>query len=124
MLLRPKGNQRYQVIGPCFVHGLHDGIKLIGPLPDPWIVIMGRGLGNRFVFQFYNPDTGETTHEDPRLEPLTQWKRIEKDVDGDDPEHYDFFQHLETGEIINYDPRLEPEVLRARGVHLTTFSLV
>lgn len=59
--------------------------------------------------------------EDPRLEKLDGWERINKKLDSDDPTLYDFFQHKETGAIINYeyDPRLEPDKLEAKGIKFT-----
>lgn len=124
LVLRPVESSSYELIGESYVHGLGDGIRLLGNLPRPWKVMTELGPGSRFIFQFHNPDTGETTSEDPRLVPSARWERIEKSIDGDDPEHYDFFKHKKTGEIINYDPRLEPEELEARGVELTWISLV
>jgi len=107
------------------MYGLHDGIRLLGPLPRPWRVRGGPTKTDRPTFRFFNAETDESTTEDPRLGPLAAcWKRIERDLRGDDPIHCDFFRNTQTGEIINYDPRLEPEMLESRGVELTTFSLV
>jgi hypothetical protein len=124
LVLRPIEDSSYQLIGESYVHGLDDAIRLLGALPRPWKVMADSGPGLRGIFRFFNPDTGETTAEDPRLELSAKWERIEKEIDADDPEHYDFFKHKETGEVINYDPRLEPEALEAKGVQLTWFSLV
>ncbi|TVY35267.1 Heterokaryon incompatibility protein 6,OR allele [Lachnellula subtilissima] len=126
LILRPSKHSpwHFSIIGECFVHGLHDAIALLGPLPQPWTGIAAWVEGDRRCLRFLNTETHEVTKEDPRLEPLVEWERINKDVDGDDPILYDFFQHKETGEIINYDPRLEPDKLEAKGVMLDWFSLV
>jgi hypothetical protein len=124
LILRPTQNHAYQFIGNCSVYGLHDAIRLLGPLPLPWTAVADIDLTGRNNFRFLNSESQEITREDPRLAPLAEWKRIDKEAGPDDPVDYDFFQHAETGEIINYDPRLEPEALEKRGVKLTTFSLV
>jgi len=124
LILRPAPGQLYQVVGECFVYGLNDANRLLGPLSSPWTVNSVQGEGGRSVFRFYNTVTEESTAEDPRLEPLTDWTRVDKEVDGDDPIHCDFFKHRTTNECVNYDPRLEPELLRERGVALTEFSLI
>jgi hypothetical protein len=126
LVLRPHSGGSFEVIGECFVHGLNDAIGLLGPLPSPWKVIGGWGHGNRYLFRFSNADTGESTHEDPRLSPLTEsdWERFGHEPDANDPEIYDFFKHKNTGEIMNSDPRMLPESLKIKGIKLTSFSLI
>lgn len=115
---------RYSIVGESFVYGLDDAAKLLGPLPEPWQVIYKRLSRSRFLHYFFHPRTGETTCEDPRLEPLQKWLRTDREPDGDDPIHFDFFENRETGIVVNYDPRLEPEALEKRGVQLENFVLV
>lgn len=126
IILRP--NERspghFSVIGECFVYGLHDAMPLLGPLPQPWRGVAAWMHGDRRVIRFFNPETQEKTMEDPRLEPLPEWERIEKEIDKDDPTLYDFFRHVGTGELINYDPRLDPDKLKAKGIEFTWFSLI
>lgn len=125
MVLRPTTTDSYQIVGESYVYGLHDGIKFLGPLPNPWKVKGFYTADGRDNFSFVNEESGEETKEDPRLGPLSsQWMRIEQGIDTDDPIHYDFFRHRETGEVTNCDPRWEPEALKDRGIDLTTFSLV
>ena len=62
------------------------------------------------------------TKEDPRLERPLEWDRIEKEVNGDYPTLYDFFQYKKTRQIINYDLRLELDKLEANGGVLNWFS--
>lgn len=123
LVLRPEQG-RYSVVGESFVYGLDDAVKLLGPLSEPWQVIYKRISRNRSLHYFFDPRTGETTREDPRLEPLHKWSRVDREPDGDDPINFDFFENEETGIIVNYDPRLEPEALEARGVQLERFVLV
>lgn len=123
LVLRPQQG-KYSVVGESFVYGLGDAVKLLGPLPEPWRVIEKRIIRCRWLHYFFHPRTGETTREDPRLEPLHNWSRVDREPDGDDPIHFDFFEHQETGIVVNYDPRLEPEMLEKRGVRLERFVLV
>ncbi len=123
MILRPIQDGRFQIVSECFMHGLNDAICFLGPLPPPWKAIGTMGK-NRVVSQFFNPESGEITFEDPRLKPVEEWERFERELDGDDPTDYAFFRHKVTGEVINYDPRLEPEELELRGVPLRKFILI
>lgn len=123
LVLRPKDGT-YSVIGDSFVYGLEDAIKILGPLPEPWRLIWKQA--SRFYRRhwFLNPQTGETTREDPRLEYLHNWSRVDREGDGNDPIEFDFFEHQGTGVVVNYDPRLEPAMLEKKGVHLERFILV
>lgn len=123
LVLRPEQG-RYSIVGEAFVYGLGNAAKLLGPLPEPWRVTKKGISPSRFLHYFYDLRTGETTREDPRLEPLHNWSRVDREPDGDDPIDFDFFEHKETGIVVNYDPRLEPEMLEKRGVRLERFVLV
>ncbi|KAJ3566576.1 hypothetical protein NPX13_g7083 [Xylaria arbuscula] len=124
MVLRKQSSGTFKVIGECFVYDLRDASSLLGPLPSPWTVNIGRDQkGSDRVYFFYNPDTETSTCEDPRLGPLVDWERIQHEWTPDDPEICDFFRHKTTGEVMNSDPRMLPDALRARGVNIETFSL-
>ena len=124
MVLRPKSGS-YEFLGHCFVPGLEAAIGMLGPLPRPWKPIgVSYGPGGRETLRFLNQETGEKLAEDPRLSPSSEWQRIERDFDGDDPENFDFFEHKRDGDVINYDPRLDPEALKALGVDLEWFTLI
>ncbi|KAK3387780.1 heterokaryon incompatibility protein-domain-containing protein [Podospora didyma] len=127
MLLRPQLDNKYLVVGSCFIYGLHDAIGLLGPLPSPWRAqVFKDSIGLRSVHRFFNPDTNTLSDEDPRLEPLDEsWERV-ADVQrtGNDPYLFQRFKNKLTGEVINSDPRLTPEALKARGVDLKEFSLI
>ncbi|KLU92613.1 hypothetical protein MAPG_11558 [Magnaporthiopsis poae ATCC 64411] len=135
VVLRPRPDGTFQLVGYCFVYGLHDATALLGPLPHPWQVQLWRYEKSMFreVYRFFNPDTGEVTADDPRLEPDPVWERVGaeslgRDLGPDDPAICEFFRNTETGEVVDYDPRLLPEalekMLRTNGKKLETFALV
>lgn len=129
VILRPvhdtDGQLTFSWVGECFVHGLHDSMKLLGPLPPPWKGILRCFAGLRSCLRFQNTETGEETWKDPRLQPLEGWERFRpKEMEQHYPIDFIFLRHRSTGEEITYDPRLEPEHLKARGVDLTWFTLV
>lgn len=135
VILRPQSDGTYQLVGYCFVYGLHDSTALLGNLPKPWKAQVRRQVTTMFRenYQFFNEETGELTDEDPRLKPHADWKRVKPDqlgreLDSDDPVICDFFKNVRTGEVMNSDPRLLPEALRprlrARGQDLREFALV
>lgn len=129
VVLRPVHNTDGQLkffwIGECFVHGLHDSTRLLGPFPAPWKGILENYGGGRTRLRFQNTETGEETWQDPRLPPLEEWEGFwPEKMEQYDPMDPIFLRHRDTGEEITYDPRLEPEHLEARGVELTWFTLV
>lgn len=126
VVLRPHEGNRYQFVGACLVAGLSNCAALLGPLPQPWMVVRTVGYGKRNIHHFYNTDTGERTEEDPRLASLagSDWARFDREPDPDDPQVFDYFRNKKTGEVMNSDPRLLPESLVARGVPLETFTLI
>lgn len=125
MLLRPLPNGLFTVVGECFVYGLNDGIALLGPFPEHWRVqILNDFTGQFGTYRFFNAQTGALSDEDPRLGPLRGWERMSVVRTGDDPATFQCFRNNITGEVIKSDPRVSPEGLAARGVGVTTFSLV
>jgi hypothetical protein len=114
----------YHYMGPPYVYGLMEGQAFLGPLPNPWELIIDNS-NMRYSFSFLNHKTGEITQQDPRLDILPQeWHEVE---DKDDTRFEIYTQHYKnktTGETISSDPRLLPEALEARGVHLETITLV
>ncbi|KAI1398394.1 heterokaryon incompatibility protein-domain-containing protein [Hypoxylon fuscum] len=135
VILRPQSDDTYQLIGYCFVYGLHDSTALLGDLPKPWKAQLRRHKTTMFreIYQFFNEETGELTDEDPRLTPHPDWERVSLDqlgreLDSDDPTICDFFKNNRTGEVVDSDPRLLPEALqpyiRSQGRELRGFSLV
>ncbi|KAF5251284.1 hypothetical protein FANTH_3576 [Fusarium anthophilum] len=129
-LLRPCDNNNWKFLSDCYVWDLEATQGLLGPLPSPWQaqLFYDPVTEHRCYTHYNNPETGELTVEDPRLEPLVGWQRVSleelgRDLTGDDPEVYDFFRNIEDGRIVDSDPRLEPEALKSRGVNLETFIL-
>ena len=103
-----------------------DSEALRGRLPTDWTVSQWTVHG-RFQPRYYRTDMEfrEAVLDDPRLESLdSQWRRVERDLTTDDPEHVAFFENKSTGEIINYVPRMSKEALERRGVKLQTITLV
>jgi hypothetical protein len=125
MLFRRQQNGTFQVVGPAFVYGLNDVNTLLGPLPHPWRVqITHDTQGFLSCSRFFNSETNCLSEEDPRLEPLSEWDRIEVNRTGDEPFLFQCFANRATGEVMRSDPRLLPKALAARGVKLETFHLV
>ena len=126
LVIRPTGHGKCSIIGTCYLHGFMDSEALLGCLPTEWTVSQWTVQG-RFQPRYYRTDMEfrEAVLDDPRLEPLnSQWRRVERDLTADDPEHVAFFEDKSTGEIINYDPRMSKEALERRGVKLQTIALV
>ena len=73
IVLRKQADDTFQVIGECFVHGLHDATALLGPLTRPWTSQLYHDSTDLFTeLRFFNPDTDIVTTDDPRLEPLPE----------------------------------------------------
>ncbi|KAI0435782.1 hypothetical protein F4803DRAFT_557643 [Xylaria telfairii] len=127
----------YQVVGECVIPGLEDSIRLLGPLPRPWVVKVTHGTADEDVVCYQNTETGDITDNDPRLTAPTgdgqwEWEPLQGDEmassstgsDDDPPFTGQRFRHKATGQVVGYDPRLEPEAIEARGVRLKTLTLV
>ncbi|KAK1756483.1 heterokaryon incompatibility protein-domain-containing protein [Echria macrotheca] len=123
MLRQSEPGGHFQVVGTCYVYGLEDAIGLLGPLPEPWEGNLEERVGGRRRLVFHNKRTDEYSYEDPRLGDLGDWEWIDRQPEIDDPAVFEYFRNKKTGETMNSDPRMLPEVLKARGVQLTTFVL-
>ncbi|SPO04617.1 related to heterokaryon incompatibility protein [Cephalotrichum gorgonifer] len=124
LILRPNNQQTYEVVGPCSIRGFCDAEAVLGPLPSPWAAVIHRpNVGGAFHFQ--NRETGESTHVDPRLEPLpVEWQEIRPEGKEDDVNVASRFRNKDTGEVMESDPRMLPDALRDRGIPLENFCLV
>lgn len=124
LIIRAVGNDRFQIIGGCYVYGLMDSETLLGPLPDHHIA-QKNAEGNRFLQRYYNIHTQELVVEDPRLGPLDEgWEGFDRETTADDPRYVDFFRNVHTGEEISCDPRLTETALERRGVQLQSITFV
>ncbi|KAF4459783.1 ankyrin repeat and SAM domain containing 6 [Fusarium albosuccineum] len=126
MLIRPtdESNNKFHLVGICFVPGLLDGESLLGSLPADWKLQMIFTDGS-YVPSYVNPSTGHNQAQDPRLKPLEpNWAQITRERTQDDPYFLQWFQNEQTGEIMNSDPRLLPDALRNRNITLEHFQLV
>jgi hypothetical protein len=63
MVLRPSGSNRYEVVGPCFVHGLMLGEALKPPLEPPWKDVLPVARGWALSY-FINGQTGELKNKE------------------------------------------------------------
>ncbi|KAK2676518.1 Heterokaryon incompatibility [Fusarium oxysporum f. sp. vasinfectum] len=111
VLLRPSEDNTWKFLSDCYVWDLEATQGLLGPLPSLWQaqLFYDPVTEHRSYTRYHNPETGELTAEDPRLEPLVGWQRVSveelgRDLTGDDPEVYDFFRNMEDGRIVNSDP--------------------
>ncbi|KAL8904162.1 MAG: hypothetical protein Q9207_003454 [Kuettlingeria erythrocarpa] len=121
MVLRPRGSNRYEVVGPCFVHGLMLGEALKPPLQPPWKDVLPVARGWALSY-FINAETGELLKTDPRLGALpTGWE----EVTTLDPFLPPFvFKNQEKGHISMNDPRMSAEAIEQRGIVLDTLELI
>ncbi|KAI1648461.1 HET-domain-containing protein [Daldinia loculata] len=110
LLLRPQGNNKFQVIGKCLVLGLTYDEALLGPLPVNIRAI--QSYDKRFECDapaFRDISSGEIFYEDPRLKSLpVDLKDFRKELQ-DDPWA---------------DINVEPDIFRERGVDLKCIDLV
>jgi hypothetical protein len=105
VILRPKANGHYVVVGEAYVHGLMSGEAILGPFPTGWQAQADRNQQG-VVVQTFTRSSDEAVYDDPRLVPLSAengWN--------------DETAHLEN------DPRLLPDALKFRGVRIQTFQL-
>ncbi|KAK1687658.1 hypothetical protein BDP55DRAFT_630311 [Colletotrichum godetiae] len=112
---------RYEVVGPCFVHGLMLGEALKPPLEPPWIYRFPERKAWALPY-FFNTKTGELLESDPRLEPLPHaWEEVES-IDPFEP--LSVFKNTINGEISVNDPRISAEAIQKRGIKLETLELI
>lgn len=124
ILLRPKPNNQFQVVGRCFQDGLDRAEAILGPLEEQ-IKVQMYMIDGAFMPRFFNSAEDKLYNNDPRLGDLpAEWEKLEVRRTRDDPLNVVRYRNKESGEIINSDPRLFPDALRARGVALETYRLI
>ncbi|KAH7112796.1 hypothetical protein B0J11DRAFT_619453 [Dendryphion nanum] len=55
------------LIGPHYLHGFWDGESLLGPMLSRWALKLVKDRARIDVPQIFNSETGDESHEDPRL---------------------------------------------------------
>jgi hypothetical protein len=125
-ILRPtaRDSQEYTLVGECYSHGLMFGEAVLGPLPDQHSAHV-IWFSNEVWDHAIRNERGHVV-EDPRLGPIDEhWERIPPEWSKRDTEAGpNWYRNRLTGVEINCDPRMLPDALLARGVPLTTFTLV
>ncbi|KAI0911997.1 HET-domain-containing protein [Ustulina deusta] len=127
MIVRPRSDGEYEVVGDCYIHGAMDGEVLLGALPHSWEVKIVLSKREIWAPRFQNGDSNAITESDPRLDSIpmpAEWEPIEFEWTPSYPMHCRKFQNKSTGEIINSEPRLFPEALLERGIPVKTITLV
>ncbi|KAL9629274.1 MAG: hypothetical protein Q9204_005368 [Flavoplaca sp. TL-2023a] len=122
MVLRPKGNSAYLVVGEAYIDDLMTGEAFLGLLPSHW----------RYVFRY---DETTDCHWEAFIDRVQNKWQIEDPRQGSLPEAWVIEEHpkqhvqtiyrnVEQKYTTIYDPRMLPSALRARNVELTEFKLV
>ncbi|KAK1451886.1 hypothetical protein CMEL01_06460 [Colletotrichum melonis] len=121
MIIRPGGPDRYQVIGPLFVHGLMLGEALKPPLEPPWKDTLPVIKGWAMPY-FMNTETRELLKSDSRLGLLsTEWE----EVASTDPFLPPFvFQNKIDENISVTDSRMSVDAIQKGGIKLETLELM
>ena len=129
LALRATEEDRYQVGGACFVHGMMNGESSLGPL-SPGSRFGGRDVAG-YLEQVFVDGNGVPTQLDPRAGPLpTGWSVHYGDLDEPGVEIEDgelkaqWFYRSETEECTWFDPRLTSENLKKMGIDIQEFVLV
>lgn len=121
MILRPKGSNQYEVVGPCFVHGLMLGEALRPPLEPPWRDVLPVTRGWALSY-FINPQTDDLLKSDPRLGALPpNWEEVTT-LDPFFPPYV--FKNKGNGQVSMNDPRMSAEAIEQRGIILEALELV
>ena len=106
-LLRPTEDNQYQLVGPCYTHGIMSGEALLGPLPgDYHSVFLYQSEFYSYTRAFHSPQKSIIQWNDPRLpyEPV--------------------YELSEVGWLEEEQGALTSEALTKRGVHMEMFELI
>lgn len=111
-VLRPApspGAERYEVVGPCYLHGFMFGEAFLGPFPEGTrpVAHYADEDGNPDHFEFLDTNSGESLLQDPRLGALLT------------PEQELLWQR---GEVRGFIPNVD--YLRSVGLDIEYFDLV
>ena len=108
-LLRPIGNNQYQIVGHCYVHGIMSGEALLGPLPGDFrfVSAFDRTL-NQYNDAFHSYERDIIQWNDPRLPFKPVYEPSERRLLW----------------WLDWKKSLTSEALKKRGVHMEMFELV
>jgi hypothetical protein len=67
LALRTKGENKYEVVGQCFVDGIMNDEAVFGELPGSVGYRPCRLEGTTAIYEYFDKDSAETLPEDPRL---------------------------------------------------------
>ena len=128
IILRPKTNEEWQVVGRCYVHGVEDGRVFLGDLPERYrhVLRLEKGSGG-YLPAYLDQQTNEILIEDPRLGPLPPGWRVKRHKhmnawNGNTAEGSG--EDGNTPQKLLGDPRWKVDALKRRGVKLQTIKLV
>jgi len=122
IILRPIPEDKFEVVGTAYTHGLLDPEALLGPLPGGWVVELSYSVEDRnkqFKVSFVNKEKGLRTEDDPRLWELPLGWDIETNAEG-----LRRFRNVETSKSDWPDPRMTSKELERSGVKFQTFRLI
>ena len=108
-LLRPIGNNQYQLVGHCYTHGIMSGEALLGPLPGDYHSIFPfDNERNLYARGFHSPEKDIIRYSDPRL----TFKPV-----------YEFSER-QFEWVKDEQNALTSEALKKRGVRMEIFELI
>lgn len=67
LVSRPIESGQYKVVGGCYICGLMDGERLLGPLPGHFQLVWRLDVEFGYRGAYFDRETGETLIDDPRL---------------------------------------------------------
>jgi hypothetical protein len=122
LVLRPRNDNKFQVVGEAYYGGVMEGEALLGPFPDGIQNVIRYSLATQQSHAVYSDRNKNTaTTVDPRLGDMPLGWKIESDPED---EVLQWFVNEETGERTWNDPRRTLELLKKRGVDLQVFDLI
>ena len=123
LVLRPKPEKQFLVVGEAYCDGFMDCEAFLGPIPHSLKPVTRYDEASA-VWRWAHVDhtSGHIYPEDPRLGPLpNNWTRTSHARES----FWTWFVNKVTGEELKYDhdPRITIEAFKTRGVELQTFNL-
>jgi hypothetical protein len=117
-------DQRYEVIGECYIDRLENG--LLGNLPSGWKLQFDKiKSGYGATHTFIHTESATKTKWHPSLGSMPQqWTSFDRERRPADPSTFVCFRNTLTGEERNSDPRLTAERLRDQGIAIKTFTFI